>query len=169
MNFVISQMKDLFKSINRFLQFAYHKLQIILNKIFWLCRIICFINVSIQKRNLYIHLCKKIIKMIQSVIIVLRKFFLRNQRENLFVINVFLLVKLLATRNFLYISILLIETLSTKDIYLELMGFILSSNLMISQISCSTIDFITSFMRSIHLRVRAQYDLTKVNQTISVS
>ena len=92
-----------------------------------------------------------------------KKVFLRNQRESLFMINVFLLVKLLATRQTLYISILPIESLSTIDIYLQLMGFTLSNNLTISQMSCSTIGFITSFMASIHLRVRVQHDLTKVN------
>ena len=92
-----------------------------------------------------------------------KKVSLRNQRESLFVIHVFLLIKLLATRQSLYISKLPIESLSTIDIYLQLMGFTLSSNLTISQMSCSTIGFITSFMTSIHLRVRAQHDLTKVD------
>jgi len=57
------------------------------------------------------------------------KVFLRNQRESFFVINVFLLVKFLVTRKTLYISILLIESLLTIDIYLQLMGFTLSNNL----------------------------------------
>jgi len=47
-----------------------------------------------------------------------KKVFLRNQRESLFVINAFLLVKLLATKQTLYISILPIESLLTIDIYL---------------------------------------------------
>ena len=121
MNFVIPQTRALFKSINGFFQFTYHRLWIILNKVFWLHCINCFINIFIQKRNLYIHLCKTIIKMIYNVIIVLR-----NQRESLFVINAFLLVKLLAIRQTLYISILSFESHSTIDIYLKLMGFLLS-------------------------------------------
>jgi len=92
-----------------------------------------------------------------------KRVFLRNKKEILFVINVFLLVKLLMTKQTLYISILPIESLSTIDIYLQLMGFKLLGNLSIFQMSCSTIGFITSFMASIHLRVRAQHDLTKVN------
>ena len=92
-----------------------------------------------------------------------KKVFLRNQRESLFVINDFLLVKLLATRQSLYISKILIESLSTIDIYLQLMSFTLSGNLLISQMSYSTISFITSFMTSIYLRVKAQRDLTKVD------
>ena len=89
--------------------------------------------------------------------------FLKNQKESLFVINVFLLVKLLATRQSLYISKISIKSLSTMNIYLKLMGFTLSINLTISQMSCSAIGFITSFMTSINLRVRTQHDLTKVN------
>jgi len=91
-----------------------------------------------------------------------KRVFLRN-KKSLFVINVFLLVKLLAIRQSLYISKLPIESVSTIDIYLQLMGFTILNNLTISQMPCSTIDFITSFMTSIHLRIRAQHDLTKIN------
>ena len=163
MNFVIPQTRDLFKSINGFPQFAYHRLQIILNKVFQLHCIKCFINVSLHpsmqnnyQNDIQCHYSPK-------------KVFLRDQRESFFVINVFLLVKLLATRQTLYISMLPIKSLSTIDIYLQLMGFNFSSNLMISQMSCSTISFITLFMASINLRVRGQHDLTKVNQTFSVN
>jgi len=92
-----------------------------------------------------------------------KRAFLRNQKESLIVINVFLFVKLLATRQTLYISILLIKSISTMDTYVQLMGFTLSGNLTISQMSYSTIGFITSFMTSIHLRFIAQHDLTKVD------
>ena len=169
MNFVLSYMRDLFKSINGFLQFGCHNLWIILYKIFWLHRINYFINVSIQKHNLYIHPCKTMVKIIQSVIIVLRESFYEIKKKSLFVINVFFLLKLLVTTQSLYISILPIEFVSTIDIYLQLMSFTLSGNLLISQMSYSTISFITSFMSSIHLRVRAQHDLTKVDQTFSVN
>jgi len=98
-----------------------------------------------------------------------KKLSLRNKRESLFVSHVFLLIKLLVTRQSLYISKLPIESISTIDIYLQLMDFTLSSNLTISQMSCSTISFITSFMASIHLRVRTQHDWTKVNYTFSVN
>ena len=92
-----------------------------------------------------------------------KRIFLRNKKESLFMINVFHLVKFLVTRQTLYISILPIESVSTIDIYLQLMGFALSGSLTISQMSCSTMGFIISFMTSIHLRVRSQYDLTKVD------
>ena len=118
MNFVMSQMRDLFKNINRFIQFAYHRLQIILNMVFLLHRINYFINVFIQKHNLYIHLCKNNYQNDLQCHYSPEKIFLRNQRESFFVINVFLLVRLLATRKTLYISILLIEFLLTIDIYL---------------------------------------------------
>ena len=98
-----------------------------------------------------------------------KKVFLRHQRESLFVINAFFLIKLLATRQSLYISKLPIESTLTIDIYLLLMGFTLSGNFMISQMSFSTITFTTSFMASIHLRVRTQHDWTKVNYTFSVN